>query len=155
MQADGIGTIDESLSGTRSRAKQRTANPLERAGGQAHAVWLSASNGDAAARRGDGQSQATEPNHARRLASARRRAERLPSPQPGSAHCCARQRSVAVDSQQSAHFKKSLWCVLQGSIYSGMAMGAQRCSKKTRCCKDRVHCLIIPPRGSTESVGII
>src|SRR5437660_12905025 len=58
LQADGTGTIDASLSSAESRAGQRTANPLERTGGPAHAVRLSPADGDAAARREAGQSQA-------------------------------------------------------------------------------------------------
>jgi hypothetical protein len=49
LQADGIGTIGAPLSGAESGAGQRTANPPERAGGPAHAVWLSATEGDAGA----------------------------------------------------------------------------------------------------------
>lgn len=58
LQADGIGTIDASLSGAESGAGQRTANPLERAGGPAHAVRVSPADGDAGAGRDAGQPQA-------------------------------------------------------------------------------------------------
>src|ERR1700693_3767811 len=61
LEADGIGTIDASLSGAESGAGPRTAKTLERAGCPTHAVRLSATDGDAAARRDTGQSQAGVP----------------------------------------------------------------------------------------------
>src|SRR5207249_2666765 len=61
LQADGIGTIDASLSATESGARPRTAHPLEGAGGPAHALRLSAAHGHVGAGRNTGQPQASVP----------------------------------------------------------------------------------------------
>src|SRR5213076_137117 len=61
LQADGIGTIDASLSATESGARPRTAHPLEGAGGPAHALRLSAAHGHVGAGRNTGQPQANVP----------------------------------------------------------------------------------------------
>src|SRR4030081_563105 len=61
LQASGVSTIYESLSGTERRARCRPTNALEGAGGKAHAIWLSAIDGDAVAGRNGGQSQARVP----------------------------------------------------------------------------------------------
>jgi hypothetical protein len=59
--AGRFGAIDESLSSQESRARRQSTNTLEGAGGAAHAVLLPAVDGDAAARRDYGQSQAGVP----------------------------------------------------------------------------------------------
>src|SRR5512133_3808104 len=61
LQAAGFGTIDASLSRAKSGARHRTANTVEGTGREAHAVRVSAADGDADARRSVGQSQARVP----------------------------------------------------------------------------------------------
>src|ERR1700726_712107 len=61
LQAAGIGTIDAPLSGAESGARCGAAKTTERAGGEAHAVRLSAAHGDAGTRRDGGQPQARVP----------------------------------------------------------------------------------------------
>src|SRR5579859_4907239 len=58
LQAAGNGTFDLSLSSAESGARYELAGTTERAGCQAHAVRISAADGDAGARRGGSQSQA-------------------------------------------------------------------------------------------------
>ena len=52
LQAAGIGTIDASLSSAESGARSCAASAIERAGGEAHAVRVSAADGDAGEREG-------------------------------------------------------------------------------------------------------
>src|ERR1700757_1350648 len=58
LQAVGFGTIDVSVSSAESGTRHHIANAVERTGREAHAVRVSAADGDAGARRGAGQSQA-------------------------------------------------------------------------------------------------
>ena len=57
----GLGRSTHRYRAQKAGGGQRTANPLERGGGSAHEVWLSATDGDAAARRDAGQSQTGVP----------------------------------------------------------------------------------------------
>src|SRR5205823_8936376 len=66
LQAAGFGTIDVSLSSAKSGTRQRIANTVERTSREAHAVRVSAADGDAGARRSAGQSQARVPAVPRR-----------------------------------------------------------------------------------------
>src|SRR5215831_19952450 len=58
LQAAEASTIHEALSGTEGGAGCGSANALEGASGQTHAVWLSPADGDAVTRRDGGKSQA-------------------------------------------------------------------------------------------------
>jgi hypothetical protein len=61
LQAAGVGTIDAPLSGAESGTGHHVAKATERAGGEAHAVRLSAAEGAADAGRSSGQPQAGIP----------------------------------------------------------------------------------------------
>src|SRR5215475_16232444 len=58
LQAVGASTIHEAVSGAEGGAGCGCANALEGVSGQTHAVWLSAADRDAGARRDGGKSQA-------------------------------------------------------------------------------------------------
>src|SRR6266576_6296073 len=57
LQADGVGTIDASLSRT-ARRRREAASAVKRVGSSAYAARVSATDGDAGARRNAGESQA-------------------------------------------------------------------------------------------------